>query len=118
MLVIPETAKESSLTISFLRLTPSICAMDDFCIMLVDLPEFQFIASKGLSNIDHICHHTRAIIQLDKEFDFSPGSHRLDTLSPLAFAPETVDKIAYYYSCLLLEQANNFQQKRIKQKIT
>ena len=114
MPVIPEMPEESPLTIFSPRLTPGVHAADGFCVALVDPPESRFLASEGLSNIDHIRHHARAVIELDKEFDFSPSSHQLDFLSPLALAPEAVDKIARHYSRLPLERADTFHQKRIK----
>ncbi len=117
MPVIPEMLEESRLTISSPRLTPGVRAADDFCVALVEPPKSRFIASKGLSDIDHIHRHARAVIELDKKFDFSPGPHQLDTLSPLALAPEVIDEIARRYSHLPLEQADTFHQKRIKQEI-
>ncbi len=103
MPVIPEMSEESPLTISPPRLTPGVHVADDFRVALVEPPESRFLASKGLSDIDHIRRHARAVIELDKEFDFSPGPHRLDSLSPPALAPEAVDKIARRYSRLPLE---------------
>ena len=117
MPVISKMSEESPLTISSPRLTPGVCAADNFCVALVDLPESRFLASEGLSDINHIRRHARAVIELDKEFDFSPGSHRLDSLSPPALAPEAVDEIARRYSCLPLKRANTFHQKRIEQEI-
>lgn len=118
MPVIPKTIKKSSLTISSPRLTPGIHAADDFRVTLDDPLESQFTASKGFSDINHIRRHTRAVIELDQEFNFSPsGPHRLDTLSPLVFAPKTVDEIACRYSRFPLKRADNFYQKRLEQEI-
>lgn len=103
MPVIPEMLEKSSLTISFPQLTLDIRAADNFCIVLVEPLKYQFIASEGLSDIDYICCHVCAVIELDKEFDSSSGPHRLDILSPFALAPEAVDEIACCYSCLSLE---------------
>ncbi len=103
MPVIPEMPEESPLTITSPRLTPGVRAADNFRVALVEPPESRFIASKGLSDIDHIRRHARAVIELDKEFDFSPGPYQLDTLSPPALAPKAVDKIARCYFRLPLE---------------
>ncbi len=117
MPVIPEMPEESPLTISSPRLTLGVRAADNFRVALVEPPESRFIASEGLSDINHIRRHARAVIELDKEFDFSPGSHRLDTLSSPALTPKAVDEIARRYSRLPLERADTFHQKRIEQEI-
>lgn len=117
MLVIPEMAEESPLTISSSQLTPGARAVDDFRVALVKPPESGFIASESLSNIDHIRHHVCVVIELDKKFDFSPGPYQLNILSLFALTSEVVDEIAYRYSRLPLERANTFYQKHIEQEI-
>lgn len=101
--VISEMAKESLLTISSSRLTQDVCAGSNFSIALVNPLESRFIASEGLFDIDHIRRYACAVIELDKEFNFSPAPHQLDTLSPLALATQVVDEIPCCYSCLLLK---------------
>lgn len=115
--VIPETEAESPLTISSPRLTPGVRAADGFHHALVDPPESRFTASEGLSNIDHVRRHARAVIDLEKEYGYSPGPHRLDTLSPPVLAPEAIDEVARRYSRLPLERADKFHQKRMEQEI-
>ena len=117
MPVIPKMPEESPFTISSPQLTPGVRAADNFCIALIDPLESRFFASESLSNINHIRRHACAVIELDKEFDFSPGLHQLDSLSPPTLALEAVDKIACYYSYVPLEQADTCYQKHIEQEI-
>lgn len=117
MLVIPEMVEESSLTIASPRLTPDVRATDDFCVSFADPFESQFTMTNGFSNINHIRRHVCIVIGLDKKFDFFPGPHQLDIVSPLALAPEAIGKIACRYFCFPLERADNFYQKLIEQEI-
>ncbi len=113
MPVIPEMSEKSLLTISSLSLTLGVHAADNFWVAIVESFESRFIANNDLSDIDHIRHHARAVIELDKEFDFSPGFHRLDTLSHLAIASEEINEIACYYPYLPLKRVDTFYQKCI-----
>ncbi|MCJ1347753.1 hypothetical protein MMC31_005982, partial [Peltigera leucophlebia] len=115
---IPENREaESPLTISSPQLRPGIRAAESLCVALVQPPESRFSASPGLSDIDHICRHACAVISMEKEFDFSPGPYRLDTLSPPVLVPEVVDEVACRYSRLPLERADAFHVARIEQEI-
>lgn len=114
---IPEREPESPLTVSSPRLVPGVHAAEGFRVALVEPSESRFTASPGLSDIDHVRRHARAVIELEKEFNFSPGPHRLDTLSPPVLAPEVVDEVARRYSHLPLERADAFHAARIKQEI-
>lgn len=115
---IPEEREaESPLTISLPRLRPGVRAAKSLCIALVQPPESRFSASPGLSDIDHIRRYARAVISMEKEFDFSPGPYRLDTLSPPVLVPEVVDKVACRYSRLPLERADAFHATHIEQEI-
>lgn len=114
---LPETETESSLTASSPRLDPGVRAADAFRSVLVDPPESRFVAGEGLADMDHIRRHARAVIDLEKEFEFSLGPHRLDTLSPPVLSAPVQDEVAHRYSRLPLERADYFHQKRIEQEI-
>lgn len=115
---IPEEREaESPLTISSPRLRPGVRAAESLCVALVQPPESRFSASPGLSDIDHIRHHACTVISMEKEFDFSSGPYRLDTLSPPVLIPEVIDEVACRYSRLALERADAFHAARIEQEI-
>lgn len=68
-----EREYKSPLTIFLLQLVPSVYAAEGFCIALVKPSESRFTASPRLSDIDHICRHACVVIEIGKEFNFSPG---------------------------------------------
>lgn len=115
---IPEEREaESPLTIPLPRLRPGVRAAESLRVALLEPPESRFTASPGLSDIDHVRRHARAVISMEKEFGFSPGPYRLDTLSPPVLVPEVVDEVACRYSRLPLERADAFHAARIEQEI-
>ncbi len=115
---IPEREAKSPLTLSLPRLRPGVHAAESLCVTLVEPPESRFATSPGLSDIDHIRRHARAVISMEKNIGFSPGPHHLDTLSPPVLAPEVEDKIARCYSYLPLERSDVFHTARMEQEIT
>lgn len=116
-LVILEMEAKSLLIIFSLQLTPSVHTTDGFYIMLINSLEFYFATSKNLSNINYICWYIYIIIKLEKKYGFSISFYQLDILSLPVFVSTAINKIIYYYFCFPLRKADNFYQKRIKQKI-
>lgn len=114
---IPVTDKETAIDTSSPRLAPGVRASDTFNSALVDPPESQFVSSNGLSDADHTRRHAQAVIALNKEFEFSPGPHRLDSLAPPVLAATEIDEIAQRYSRLPLERADDFHRTRIEYEI-
>ncbi len=114
---IPEREAKSPLTLSLLQLCPGIHATKGLCVILVESPESWFAVSLGLSDINYIRRHTRAVILIEKDIGFSPSPHHLNTLFPPVLAPKIVDKVVHRYSCLPLEQANTFHTARMEHKI-
>lgn len=112
-----EREYKSLFTISLPQLVPSVHAAEGFYVALVKSSESQFTASLKLSDIDHVCRYACVVIEIEKEFNFSPGPYWLDIFSLSILAPEMVDKVAYCYFHLPLIWANTFYTIRIKQEI-
>lgn len=109
--------KKSLINIVFLWLASSICMATSFEQTLMDLLELQFVLSSDLFDKSHSCAYVCKLIALSKTFDIFLKAYFLDTLSSPIFTIEVVNKIAHYYSCLSLAQANDFHKIWVKHKI-
>lgn len=97
---IAEREAKSSFTLSLPQLRSGVSVAESLHVVLIEPPESRFAASPDLSDVDHICHHTRTIISIEKNIGFSLGLYYLDILSPPVFAPEVMDEVIHRCFCL------------------
>lgn len=113
---VPASEDENSLDAASPRLAPGVRDAKDFRTSLGSSLG-SFTAREDLSDEEHTRRHFRAVIALNKQFEFSPGPHRLDSLTPPVLATAAMDEVARRYSHLPLELADDFHCTRIENEI-
>lgn len=95
------------------RITPGVRAASVFDKALLSPAPSSFTPGEGPTDEDHRRDHVKQLMALNKRLGIQPSVHRIDSLSPPAYAADKADAIGKMYAYLPLEAADEWHKTRM-----